>query len=73
MFDWDQPFKPKPVLVHVTKFEFKVAVTITHALNLKCLRRCCGGIDHFHNDSQIKYSFVLMLISLSGLVTTSKF
>ena len=30
-------------------------------------------IDLFHNGSQIKYSFVLMLISLSSLATTSKF
>ena len=30
-------------------------------------------IDLFHNGSQVKYSFVLMLISLSSLATTSKF
>ena len=30
-------------------------------------------IDLFHNGGQIKYSFVLMLISLSSLATTSKF
>ena len=30
-------------------------------------------IDLFHNGGQIKYSFVLMLISLTGLATTSKF
>ena len=31
------------------------------------------AIDLFHNGGQIKCSFVLMLISLSSLVTTSKF
>ena len=30
-------------------------------------------IDLFHNGGQIKYSSVLMQISLSGLATTSKF
>ena len=30
-------------------------------------------IDLFHNGGQIKYSFVLMLISLTSLSTTSKF
>ena len=30
-------------------------------------------IDLFHNGDQIKYSFVLMLISLTGLATMSKF
>ena len=30
-------------------------------------------IDLFNNGGQIKYSFVLMLISLSSLATTSKF
>ena len=30
-------------------------------------------IDLFHNGGQIKHSFVLMLISLSSLATTSKF
>ena len=32
-----------------------------------------ASIDLFHNGGQIKYSFVLMLISLTSLVTTSKF
>ena len=31
------------------------------------------NIDLFHNGGQIKYSFVLMLISLTSLITTSKF
>ena len=31
------------------------------------------NIDLFHNGGQIKYSFVLTLISLSSLATTSKF
>ena len=30
-------------------------------------------IDQFHNGGQIRYSFVLMLISLSSLASTSKF
>ena len=30
-------------------------------------------IDFFHNGGQIKYSFVLMLISPTSLVTASKF
>ena len=30
-------------------------------------------IDFFHNGGQTKYSFVLMLISLSSLTATSKF
>ena len=30
-------------------------------------------MDLFHNGGQRKYSFVLMLISLSSLATTSKF
>ena len=30
-------------------------------------------MDLFHNGGQIKYSFVLMLISPTSLVTTSKF
>ena len=30
-------------------------------------------MDFFHNGGQIKYSFVLMLISLSSLATASKF
>ena len=30
-------------------------------------------IDLFHNGGQIKYSFVLMLISPTSLATTSKF
>ena len=30
-------------------------------------------IDLFHNGGQIKYSFVLMLISLTSLATMSKF
>ena len=30
-------------------------------------------IDLFHNGGQIKYSFVLVLISPTSLVTTSKF
>ena len=34
----------------------------------------CGNfLDLFHNGGQIKYSFVLMLISPTNLVTTSKF
>ena len=32
-----------------------------------------GAIDLFHNGGRIKYSFVLMLISLTSLATTSKF
>ena len=31
------------------------------------------SLDLFHNDGQIKYSLVLMLISLTSLATTSKF
>ena len=36
------------------------------------LRKLCW-IDLFHNGGQIKYSFVLMLISPTSLATTSKF
>ena len=32
-----------------------------------------SNIDLFHNGGQIKYSFVLMLISLTSLAMTSKF
>ena len=31
-----------------------------------------GEIDHFHDGGRVEYSFVLMLISLSSLATTSK-
>ena len=34
---------------------------------------CSLGIDLFHNGGQIKYSFVLMLISPTSLATKSTF
>ena len=37
------------------------------------LQRGLGKIDLFHNGGQIKYSFVLMLISPTSLATKSAF
>ena len=41
--------------------------------NLYPISSSCNPIELFHNGGQIKYSFVLMLISLTSLATTSKF
>ena len=41
--------------------------------NLYPISSSCNPIELFHNGGQITYSFVLMLISLTSLATTSKF
>ena len=42
-------------------------------LAILALLPSANSIDLFHNDGQIKYSFVLMLISPTSLSTKSKF
>ena len=45
-------------------------VQIAHFMKAE---HCFEHIDFFHNGGQIKYSFVLMLISPTSLVMVSKF
>ena len=68
--------KPHEVLLPIflaasLTFSGSTAKTLLRACNTTSYAGCFIGL--FHNGGQIKYSFVLMLISLTSLATTSKF